>query len=294
MNGKVKIVALAALAIGVVVFAVLLAPRMDAGGPKPTANIPLAATFRQLFTAETPSDRILGDDKGPYLHNVASTGSVSVHLVSPHWQNGGNFYMELDSAGNEILGRTVGFLFYTQTHPCLIDGVPPSVLEPDFDIGLGSSVVKTRSVQFKTWYRYLKDPTSPRYYESLEVLNFTAMQFHEIAYVGMSICFKITLTNGGISDEYWVGFRWDPVEVEALAVDPSGSPTQWAIRPIRDPAVYQNIQQKLDDPNSQKTYVPSRMLVEIHYATGGKKNQGPKAQCYGIWAMPFELILNRM
>jgi hypothetical protein len=295
MNGKVRFAVLVAVTAATVVIGALFALKSEAGGSKPVANIALVASFRALVTDPQPSDRILGDGKGPYVHEEASAGPVSVHLVSPHWQNGGNFFMYLDNGGDQTLGRTVGFLFDQWAYSCTIDSRKDSTLYKDFEVGPGSALVKSRWVQFKTWYAYKRDPATGRYFESLEVLNFTTMGVNgnpKKAYVGFSINFGVTLEGGVTSDEYYMGFRWDPVEVEALIIGPNG-PTQWAIRPIQDPNVYTNIYQKIDD-GSYKPYVPARMLLQIHYPTGGKRNVGYQSQCYGLYWMPFELHLTRM
>jgi hypothetical protein len=299
MKGKAKVAVLVVTAAATLVIGFLLAPTSEAGGGKPVMIIPLTASFRQFIPPVTvppqpwPTDRILGDRKGLYIHNVAGAGSVSVHLVGTQWQNGGNFYMELDNAGDETLGRTVGFLFHDWDHSCHMDGDRlDSTSFMDFPVGAGSPVVESRWVQFKTYFTYVKNPVSERYNESLEVLDFTAMEPGEIAYVGMANYFRITMDDATVSDEYYMGFRWDPVEVQVMKADQTGKPLQWAIRPIQDSNVYENIYQT-DVDSSHKAYLPDRMLLQIHYPTGGKRNRY-EAQCYGIYKMPFELTLNRM
>jgi hypothetical protein len=198
--------------------------------------------------------------------------------------------MYLDNGGNEELGRAMGFLFYDWTYSCKVDGPEDSAEFLDFPIGAGTLPVMTRWAQLKTWYLFKLDLADGYYKESLEVLNLAAMGINgnpTLAYVGMSIEFGWP-GDPGPSDYYNVGFRWDPVEVKALSVGPNGA-AQWAIRPIQDPDVYKKIV-----ATTYKPYVPSRMLSQIHYPTGGKRNAGYQARCYGIYSMPFELRLNRM
>jgi hypothetical protein len=293
MKGKVRFAALLALAVATVVFGILLASRSEAGGGKPPTNVALVASFRQVITdpdavpGPLTTDRILGDNKGSYLNGVTGAGVADLYLYNPNYRTGGNLFIYLDNGGLDELGRAMGFLFYERTYSCINgDGVPDSTEFRDFPIGAGTLPVMTRWVQLKTWYLFIEDPADGFYKESMEVLNLGKMGINgnpTLAYVGMSIEFGYPL-DPTVSDKYQVGFRWDPVEVEALSVGPNG-PTQWAIRPIQDPNVYSKIV-----ATTYKPYVPSRMLWQTHYA---ERNRS-KSYCYGIYSMPFELRLNRM
>lgn len=291
MKGKVRLAALVALAAATVVFGVLLTSKSEAGGGKPPTNVPLAASFRQVIPDPNmvpyplPADRILGDNKGSYINGVAGAGIVDVYLYNPSREIGGNLNIYIDNGGDESLGRAVGFLFYDWTHSCTVDGPPNSTEFLDFPIGPATLPVMTRWIQIKSWFPFKLDPADGFYKESQETFNFARMGIDgnpALAYVGMSIQFGYPL-DPNPSDYYSVGFRWDPVEVEALTIGPNG-PTQWAIRPIRDPNVYSKI-----IATTYKPYVPSRMLWQTHYL-----KKGYKAYCYGIYSMPFELHLSRM
>jgi hypothetical protein len=288
MRFRITLVAFAgaALALGF-----LLAPGTEAGAAKPSANVPLVASFRQaLVDPEMPpdpqiTDRILGDDKGPYIHGVTGAGVADLYLFNPSYRTGGNLFIYLDDLANIELGRSLGFLFYEKTYSCAIDGVPDSPAPPEFPVGTGTLPVMTSWVQIKTWYLFKEDPADGFYKESTEVLNLAKMGVDgrpTLAYVGMSIEFGY-LGDSDPADVHAVGFRWDPVEVEALTVGPNGA-IEWAIRPIQDPDVYTKIV-----ATTYKPYVPSRMLWQTDYS-----KKGYKAYCYGFYDMPFELVLTRL
>ena len=283
MKGKAKIAVLVAVTAAALVFGALLIPKSEAAGPKSNADIPLAASFRENISPQYPADKILGDGKGPYIHVQAyPPGPVSVHLEN------GRFLMTLDNAGDLSTGRAVGFLFDQWVYSCTVDSRQDSELYKDFATGPGTPVVRTRWVAFRTWYRYIFDPNDGFYHEGLEYLDFLAMRPGELAYVGMSINFNMTVAAGTASDEYYLGFMRDPVEVEALSFDANGVPKEWAIRTIRDPNVYTKIYE-----NFYLSYVPTRMLLQLHYPLGKKRNVGYQSQCYGHYSLPFELHLSR-
>ena len=293
MKGRTRFAALLALAAATVVFGILLTSRSAAGGGKPPANVPLVASFRQVIADPNtvpyplPTDRILGDNKGPYMNGVTGAGVAELYLYNPSREVGGNLNIYIDTGGNEGLGRSVGFLFYDRSYSCTVDGTDDSTEFLDFPIGPGSLPVMTQWIQIKSWFPFKLDPADGFYKESQEAFNFAMMGINghpTLAYVGMSFEFGWP-GDPGPSDYYAVGFRWDPVEVEALNIGPNGA-TQWAIRPIRDPNVYTKIV-----ATTYKPYVPSRMLWQYHYGT--KKNPGG-ARCYGIYSMPFELRLSLM
>lgn len=287
MKGKARVAVLCVLAASAVAFGVLFASRSEAGGAK---NVPLVATFREFIpnlndpAVPAHADRILGDDKGAYVSGVAAVGVADLHLYNPGYRNGGNLFIYLDNEGNLDLGRAIGFLFHEQTHSCLVDGPPDSTEFLDFAIGPGTLPIMTRWVQIKSWYLFKEDPDDLFYKESMEVLNFGKMGINgnpTLAYVGMSIEFGYLL-DPDAADKYSVGFRWDPVEVEALNIGPNG-PKEWIIRPIQSQDVYTKIV-----ATTYKPYVPSRMLWQTHYLKRVYANR-----CYGIYGMPFELHLSR-
>ncbi len=283
MKGKAKIAALVAVTAAALVFGALVIPRSEAAGPRSTSDIPLTATFRENVSPQYPADKILGDGMGPYVHIQAyPPGPVSVHL------DNGRFLMSLDNAGDLGTGRSVGFLFDQWVYSCTVDSRQDSELYKDFATGPGAPVVRTRWVSFRTWYRYVFDPNDGYYHESLESLDFRALKPGELAYVGMSINFNMTVAGGSASDEYYLGFMRDPVEVEALSFDGNGVPNEWAIRTIQDPNVYTKIHE-----NFYLSYVPTRMLLQLHYPLGKKRNVGYQSQCYGHYSLPFELHLTR-
>jgi len=293
MKGKTRIAALITLAVASAAFVALFASRTEAGGGKLPANtnVPLAASFRQVITdpdivPDTQiTDRILGDGKGAYLNKVTGSGICDLYLYNPNFRTGGNLFFYIDNEGNADLGRALGFLFYEKTYMCSIDGIPDAPGIPDFPVGPGTLPVMTGWVQLKTWYLFQEDPADGFYKESTAVLNLAKMGVDgnpTLAYVGMSIEFGYP-EDSDPADVYAVGFRWDPVEVEALSVGPGGA-TEWAIRPIQDPNVYTKIV-----ATTYKPYVPSRMLWQTDYL-----KRGYKAYCYGIYSMPFELHLARM
>jgi hypothetical protein len=292
MKSKTRGAVLIGLAAAAVAAVFLLAPTSEAG---PGAiEIPLTAEFRGLITDGAPVDRILGDEKGPYINGVAVVGAVAARITKSARSNSALFYMSVDNGGDDALGRTVGFLFRDYAYPCTVDGRKDSALYMDFPIGAGTPLVKTKWVLFKSWREFILDPPSGKYYEGEGILDLLSLELNEIAYVGFSCNFRALLEGGVASDEYYMGYMWDPVEVEVTAVDTNGQPVRWAFRPIKDPAVYSNIQQDLDRPESVKPYVPARMLLQLHYPLGKKKNVGYIGCCYGIWNMPFELVLTRL
>jgi hypothetical protein len=288
VNNKIRFTVLIGLAAAAAAIGFVLAPESEAGGG--AIEVPLVASFRGLVTDATPLDRILGDEKGPYIHGVAVAGTVTARITKPARSDNAYLYMALDNGGDAALGRTVGLLFREKDHSCEIDGRKDSTLYMDFPVGLDSPLVKTKWVLFRTWREYIYDPSTGKYFEGLEIFDLLSMALNEIAYVGFSCNFRGLLEDGTVTDEYYLGYMWDPVEVRALAVDANGRPTQWAIRPIQDFDVYTNIQQDLNVPSSAKPYVPARMLLQLH--TTGRK--GYQSQCYGIWKMPFELELTRV
>jgi len=292
MRGKIRVAALAGLFAVVVIAGFFLAPRSEAGGG--AIEIPLIAEFRGLITDEAPADRILGDGKGPYVNGVAMAGTVTARITKPARSDDAYFYMSLDNLGDDTLGRTVGFLFRDYGFSCTADGRKDTDLYMDFDVGENAPLVKTKWILLKSWREFILDPASGKYYEGGEMFDLLSMTLGEIAYVGFSCNFKALLEGGVTSDEYYMGYMWDPVEVEVTAVDTNGQPFQWTFRPIQDPAVYSNIQQDLDRPESVKPYVPARMLLQLHYPLGKKKNVGYIGCCYGIWYMAFELVLTRL
>jgi hypothetical protein len=294
MKGRARIAASAAVAASSLLLVALLVSKTEAGAGKPSTNVPLVASFRQAVTDPAPADRILGDDKGPYVNGVESAGIVQVNMVKPSRDASTYFSMTIDNEGDGTLGRSVDLLFHEYGYSCTVDGRPDSTSYMDFAIGGGTPVVRTKWIYCRTWRAFVLDEVSGKYYESLEILDLASLALNEIAYVGMSCNFRALLADGTVTDEYYMGYMWDPVEVQALAVDANGRPVRWAIRPIQDPAVYGNIQQNLDNPASVKPYVPARMLLQLHYPVGQKKPVGYQSQCYGIWYMPFELVLDRM
>ena len=287
MNGKVRIGVLVAVLAAAVVLGALFIEKSEAAAPK---NMPLMASFRSIVTDSPVLDRIMGDDKGPYMDGVAAAGSASVGLASPTARGGGNFYMYLDNAGDTGLGRSVGFLFDQWAYSCLVDNRQDATSTEHLDFAIGpGNVVKTRWVEFRSYFVFRKDPVDGKYKENLEVLNFATMGLNgqpAFAYVGMQLWFGVTKSNGQASDEYYVGFRGDPVEVEALNIGPNG-PREWKIRTIQDPAVYYNIY--------NKNYGAARMLLQLYYPPKPKRGSpGYTSICYGIYNMPFEIDLTRM
>lgn len=291
MKENAKFAALAGVALTGMALAALLVPTSEAGAGKPPTNVPLTASFRQAITDPAtlpdplPTDRILGDDKGAYLSGITGSGVCDLHLYNPSYRTGGNLFIYIDNAGNTELGRALNFLFYERTFSCGIDDVPDSPYPPEFPVGTGTLPVMTRWVQLKTWYLFLEDPVDHLYKESTQVLNLAKMGVEgnpTLAYVGMSIEFGY-LQDSDPADVHQVGFRWDPIEVEALTVGPNGA-TEWAIRPIQSQDVYSKIV-----ATTPKLYLPSRMLSQIDYL-----RKGYKAYCYGFYGMPFELHLDRM
>src|SRR5512135_1572093 len=98
MNNKIRITALIGLAAAAVAIAFFLAPTSEAGGGN--LEIPLVASFRGLVTDVTPTDRILGDEKGPFIHGVAPAGTVEVRLIKWARNDFAYFSMSIDNGGN--------------------------------------------------------------------------------------------------------------------------------------------------------------------------------------------------